>query len=167
VSLHSICSRSMDFWLHHRPTSHITTTATTSSTTSSCDTPFQDPTGYPRILDIIDLRPLWGRHAYKAPCGRLCQTPCSYAWRSGCLFTSFDQDHDPTFFSFRSIKPAMLPTSIPGDYSTSALCFSSSNPHDGKPVSHHVVARSTMFSSSIFWTIIPAILPATMLGYHS
>jgi hypothetical protein len=27
---------------------------------------FQDPTGYPRILDIIDLRPLRGRHAYNA-----------------------------------------------------------------------------------------------------
>jgi hypothetical protein len=26
----------------------------------------QDPIGYPRILDIIDLRPLRGRHAYKA-----------------------------------------------------------------------------------------------------
>jgi hypothetical protein len=27
---------------------------------------FQDPTGYPRILDIADLRTLRGRHAYKA-----------------------------------------------------------------------------------------------------
>jgi hypothetical protein len=27
---------------------------------------FQDPAGYPRILDIFDLRPLQGRHAYKA-----------------------------------------------------------------------------------------------------
>jgi hypothetical protein len=27
---------------------------------------FQDPAGYPRILDIVDLRPLRGRHAYKA-----------------------------------------------------------------------------------------------------
>jgi hypothetical protein len=26
---------------------------------------FQDPAGYPRILDIIDLRPLRGRHTYK------------------------------------------------------------------------------------------------------
>jgi hypothetical protein len=26
---------------------------------------FQDPAGYPRILDIVDLRPLRGRHAYK------------------------------------------------------------------------------------------------------
>jgi hypothetical protein len=27
---------------------------------------FQDPAGYPRILDIVDLRPPRGRHAYKA-----------------------------------------------------------------------------------------------------
>jgi hypothetical protein len=27
---------------------------------------FQDPAAYPRILDIVDLRPLRGRHAYKA-----------------------------------------------------------------------------------------------------
>jgi hypothetical protein len=27
---------------------------------------FQDLAGYPRILDIVDLRPLRGRHAYKA-----------------------------------------------------------------------------------------------------
>jgi hypothetical protein len=27
---------------------------------------FQDPAGYPQILDIIDLRPLRGQHAYKA-----------------------------------------------------------------------------------------------------
>jgi hypothetical protein len=26
---------------------------------------FQDLAGYPRILDIVDLRPLRGRHAYK------------------------------------------------------------------------------------------------------
>jgi hypothetical protein len=34
--------------------------------TSSYDTPFQDSTGYPRILDIVDLRPLRDWHAYKA-----------------------------------------------------------------------------------------------------
>jgi hypothetical protein len=27
---------------------------------------FQDPTGYPRILGIVELRPLRDRHAYKA-----------------------------------------------------------------------------------------------------
>jgi hypothetical protein len=32
----------------------------------------------------------------------------------------FDQDHDSIFFSFLSIKLAVLPTSMLGDYSTSA-----------------------------------------------
>jgi hypothetical protein len=32
----------------------------------------------------------------------------------------FDQDHDSVFFSFWSIKPAMLSASMLGDYSTSA-----------------------------------------------
>jgi hypothetical protein len=32
----------------------------------------------------------------------------------------FDQDHDTVFFSSLSIKPAMLPTSMLGDYSMSA-----------------------------------------------
>jgi hypothetical protein len=49
-----------------------------------------------------------------------CQTPYSYARRYGCLYTSFDQDHDSVFFSSLSIKPAMLPASMLGDYSTSA-----------------------------------------------
>jgi hypothetical protein len=40
--------------------------------------------------------------------------------RSGCLYTSFDQDHDSVFFSFWRIKPAILPASMLGDYSTSA-----------------------------------------------
>jgi hypothetical protein len=64
----------------------------------------------------------------------------------------------------------MLPASTLGDYPTSASsmssCFSSSYRPVGKPVSHHVVTRPT-FSSLLFWIIIPAILPATMLGYYS
>jgi hypothetical protein len=47
------------------------------------------------------------------------------------------------------------------------LLFSSSYRPVGKPVSHHVVTRPTFFFSSFFWIIIPAILPATMLGYYS
>jgi hypothetical protein len=47
-------------------------------------------------------------------------TPCSYARRSGCLYTSFNQNHDSFFFSFFNIKLAMLPTSMLGDYSMSA-----------------------------------------------
>jgi hypothetical protein len=56
----------------------------------------------------------------RPPRAQPCQTPCSYALRSGCLYTSFDQDHDSIFFSFWSIKPAMLSASMLGDYSTSA-----------------------------------------------
>jgi hypothetical protein len=69
------------------------------------------------------------------------------------------------FFSFRSIKPAML---MLGDYSTSACrtplvflvvptcwetCFSS--------------RRYSTYFFFFFWIIIPAILPATMLEYYS
>jgi hypothetical protein len=36
-----------------------------------------------------------------------------------CLYTLFDQDHDSVFFSFWSIKSAMLQASMLGDYSTS------------------------------------------------
>jgi hypothetical protein len=73
--------------------------------------------------------------------------------------------------SLLSIIPAMLFASMLGDYSTSASstpsCFSSSYRPVGKPVSHHVVTRPTLFPLILFWTIIPAILPATMLGYYS
>jgi hypothetical protein len=46
------------------------------------------------------------------------------------------------------------------------LLFSSSYRPVGKPVSHHDVTRSTFSSFLYFWIIIPAILPATMLGYY-
>jgi hypothetical protein len=36
-----------------------------------------------------------------------------------------------------------------------------------KPLSHHVVIRPIFFFSSLFWIIIPAILPVTMLRYYS
>jgi hypothetical protein len=80
---------------------------------------FQYPTRYPQILYIVDLRLLWDRYACKPPWGRPCQTPCSYARRSGCLYISFDQDHDSVFFYILSIKPATLPASMLGDYSMS------------------------------------------------
>jgi hypothetical protein len=56
----------------------------------------------------------------RPPRGWPCQTPCSYAKRSGCLYTSFDQGHVLVFLLFLSIKLAMLPASMLGDYSTSA-----------------------------------------------
>jgi hypothetical protein len=55
--------------------------------------------------------------------------PCSHAGRSGFLYTLFDQDHDSVFFSFWSIKPAMLPASMLGDYSTSASSTPSCFPY--------------------------------------
>jgi hypothetical protein len=67
-------------------------------------------------------------HLQRPPWGRPCQTPCCYARRSGCLYTLFDQDHDPVFFSFLSIKPAMLSASMLRDYYTSALSTSSCFP---------------------------------------
>jgi hypothetical protein len=45
------------------------------------------------------------------------------------VYTSFDQDHDSVFFSFLSIKPAMLSASMLEDYSTSASSTSSCFPH--------------------------------------
>jgi hypothetical protein len=45
-----------------------------------------------------------------------------------------------------------------------ALLFSSLYRPAGKPISHQVVTRPTFF---LFWIIIPAILPTTMLGYYS
>jgi hypothetical protein len=47
-----------------------------------------------------------------------------------------------------------------------ALLFSSSYRPVGKSVSHHVATRPVFFSL-LFWIIIPAILPATILGYYS
>jgi hypothetical protein len=67
------------------------------------------------------LRPLQGWHA--------CQAPCSYARRSGCLYTSFDQVHDSIFFSFWNIEPAMLSASMLEDYSMSASSTPSCFPH--------------------------------------
>jgi hypothetical protein len=40
--------------------------------------------------------------------------------RSGCLYSSFNQDHDSVFFSLWSIKLAMTSASMLGDYSMSA-----------------------------------------------
>jgi hypothetical protein len=59
MSLHCIHSKLMDLWLCHRPNSDIATSATTPSATSSLDAPLQDLAGYPRIVGIIDLRPLF------------------------------------------------------------------------------------------------------------
>jgi hypothetical protein len=73
------------------------------------------------------LSPLRGQHAYKASSRSALPDSLQPCLGSGCLFTSFDQDHDLVFFSSLSIKPAMLSASMLGDYSTSAsstsYCF--------------------------------------------
>jgi hypothetical protein len=72
---------------------------------------------------------------------------------------------------FWSIKPAMLPASMLGDYSTSASstpsCFPCRTDLLGNPFL--ITSLLDLFFSShlLFWTIIPAILPATMLEYYS
>jgi hypothetical protein len=61
---------------------------------------FQDPAGYPRILDIVDLRPLRGRHTYKASLRSALPDSLQLCSEIGCLYTSFNQDHDSILFSF-------------------------------------------------------------------
>jgi hypothetical protein len=90
------------------------------------------------------------------------------ARRSECLYTPFGQDHDSVFFSFLSIKPAKLPAS---------MLEASLRERLRRPLVFFVVLTcwEKCFSSShystylffLFWIIIPAIFPATMLGYYS
>jgi hypothetical protein len=82
---------------------------------------FQDLAGYPRMLGIVDLRPLRGRHAYKSllevgPARLLAAMLGDLGVSTLRLITTMTQ----FFLSFWSIKPAMLSTSMLGDYSTSA-----------------------------------------------
>jgi hypothetical protein len=168
MSLQSI--RSTDFWLHRRPTPDIAISATTSLTTSSCDAPFKI------LLSILgywtsSIRGLFEVGTPTRPPRRwLCQTPCSHAGRSRCLYTSCDQDHDSVFFSFWSIKPAMLSASMLGDYSTSASVMPSCFPYRTDKLGNPFLITSLLNLLSfpfLFWIIIPAILPAMMLEYYS
>jgi hypothetical protein len=83
----------------------------------------------------------------------------------------FDQDHDSIFFSFEHQTNHAVYFNARGllyECVFGTLLLSSSYRPVGKPVSHHVVTRPTFFFSSfLFWIIIPAILPATMLEYYS
>jgi hypothetical protein len=89
----------------------------------------------------------------------------------GASTLCFDQDHDPVFFSCLSIKPAMLPPSMLGDYSTIASstpsCFLCRTDCWEIRFSSRRYSAYFFFSSFLFWIIIPTILPATMLGYYS
>jgi hypothetical protein len=62
---------------------------------------FQDSAGYPRILGIVDLRPLLRSARLQSllevgPAKLL----AAMLRRSGCLYTSFDQDHALVFLLF-------------------------------------------------------------------
>jgi hypothetical protein len=101
----------------------------------------------------------------RPPRGRPCQTRCNYARRSGCLYTLFDQDHNLIFFSFLEHQTSLLSASMLGDYSTSASLMPSCFPRRTDLLGNLFLITSSLdqlFSLHLFWTIIPAILPATM-----
>jgi hypothetical protein len=81
----------------------------------------------------------------------------------------FVQNHGSVFFSSLSIKQAMLPTSMLGDYSASASstlsCFLRRIDLLGNPFL--TMSLLDLLSLLLFWIIIPAILLATMLRYYS
>jgi hypothetical protein len=74
--------------------------------------------------------------------------------RSGCLYTSFDQDHESVFFSFWSIKPAMLSASMLGDNSTSVSSMPSCFPRRTDLLGNLFLITSLLdlfFSSLLFF----------------
>jgi hypothetical protein len=74
------------------------------------------------------------------------------------------------FSSLLSIKPAMLPTSMLGDYSTSVSSTPSYFLRRTNLLGNPFLITSLLdllSLPSLFWIITPAILPATMLGYYS
>jgi hypothetical protein len=73
------------------------------------------------------------------------------------------------FSSVLSIKPAILPASMLGGYSTNASSTPSCFPHRTDLLGNPFLTTSLLDLLFFlpFWTIIPAILPATMLGYYS
>jgi hypothetical protein len=71
---------------------------------------------------------------------------------------------------FWSIKPAMLSASMLKDYSTSASSTPSCFPRRTDLIRNLFLITSLLdllFFLLLFWTTMPAILPATMLGYYS
>jgi hypothetical protein len=81
---------------------------------------FQDPAGYPWILNIEDLRPPRGQYANKTPLrSALLDSlqPCWEIWVSLHFVRSRPR---LSFLLFLRIKPAMLPASMLGDYSRRA-----------------------------------------------
>jgi hypothetical protein len=119
------------------------TSATTSSTTSAFNAP------YKILLGILGYWTLMIRGFFevgtptKPPRGRPCQTPCSCARRSGCLYTSFDQDHDSVFLCFfehqTSHAACFNAWGLLYECVFDAHLFFSSYRPVGKPVSLHIV----------------------------
>jgi hypothetical protein len=131
---------------------------------------FQDPVGYPRILDIIDLRPLWSRHAYKASSSSALSDslqPCLEIWVSlhfvrSRLWLSF-----LLFFEHQTSRVACF--NVRGllyECVSDALLFSSSYRHVRKPVAHHVVTRPIFLSFLNHHTGHPAHHDAWILLYE-
>jgi hypothetical protein len=134
--------------------------------TSSCKRAFQYLAGYPRILGIIDLassRSARLQGLLEVGTARLLAAMLGdlgvstlRSIKTMTQFSTFEhQTSHATCFNARGL----LYESV-----FDALLFSSSYRPVGKLVSHHVTTRSTFF---LFWIIIPAILPSTMLGYYS
>jgi hypothetical protein len=73
-------------------------------------------------------------------------------------------------YVFLSIKPAMLPASMLGDYSTSASLMPTYFSRRTDLLGNPFLFTSLLDLLSLpllFWIIIPAILPTTMLIYYS
>jgi hypothetical protein len=108
----------------------------------------QIPTGYPRILAIDDLRPLWGRHAYKTSSRSAVPDslhPCleiwvslhfvwSRPWLNFLLVLEHQTSHAVCFNAQGLLYECVF----------DALLFSSSYRPVGKPISHHVVTQPTL-----------------------
>jgi hypothetical protein len=114
---------------------------------------FQDLAGYPRILGIVNLRPLRGRHAYKGlpevgPARLLAamlrdlgvSTLRSRSCLSFLLFLEHQTIHAACFNARGLLYECVF----------DALLFSSSYRLVGRPISHHVVTRPILFFSSSF-----------------
>jgi hypothetical protein len=129
----------------------------------------QDPTGYPRILNIIDLRPLRGQHANKASLRSAPQDSLQPCWEIWVPLHFVRSRPWLGFLLFWIIKPAMLPASMLGDYSTSASSTPSCFPRrtDLSGNLFPITSLLDLLSFLLFWIIIPAIPPATILGYYS
>jgi hypothetical protein len=132
---------------------------------------FQNPAGYPWILGIVDLRPLWGRHAYKASMRsalpdflQLCSEiwmPLHFVWSrpwlSFLLFFEHQTSHAAYFNAQRLLYESV----------SDALLFCSSYWPVGKPIFSSRRYLKYFFFFSLFWIIIPAIMSTAMLRYYS